>query len=85
MTNEKYITIPELARLLGVSRIAIYNRVRKGQIPAEKIGRTYVITDQTVADILGKEVTKRGKKRIDAAVQKIVRDYGEALKKLGKE
>ena len=85
MTNEKYITIPELARLLGVSRIAIYNRVRKGQIPAEKIGRTYVITDQTVSDILGKEVTKRGKKRIDAAVQKTVRDYGEALKKLGKE
>jgi excisionase family DNA binding protein len=85
MAIEKYITIPELARLLGVSRIAIYNRVRKGQIPATKIGRTYVITDQTVADILGKEVTKRGKQRIDAAVQKIVRDYGEALKKLGKE
>ncbi len=85
MAIEKYITIPELARLLGVSRIAIYNRVRKLQIPAEKIGRTYVITDQTVADILGKEVTKRGKQRIDAAVQKIVRDYGEALKKLGKE
>ena len=85
MTKEKYITIPELARLLGVSRIAIYNRVRKGQIPAEKIGRTYVITDQTVADILGKKVTKRGKQRIDAAVQKIVREYGEALKKLGKE
>jgi excisionase family DNA binding protein len=85
MAIEKYITIPELARLLGVSRIAIYNRVRKGQIPATKTGRTYVITDQTVADILGKEVTKRGKQRIDAAVQKIVRDYGEALKKLGKE
>ena len=85
MTNEKYITIPELARLLGVSRIAIYNRVRKGQIPATKIGRTYVITDKTVSDILGKQVTKKGKQRIDAAVQRIVRDYGEALKKLGKE
>ncbi|MFQ5992863.1 MAG: helix-turn-helix domain-containing protein, partial [Nitrospiraceae bacterium] len=45
MTREKYITIPELAKLLGVSRIAIYNRVKKGQIPATKIGRTYVITD----------------------------------------
>jgi len=27
---EKYITIPELAKILGVSRIAIYNRVKKG-------------------------------------------------------
>jgi len=85
MSNEKYITIPELAKLLGVSRIAIYNRVKKGQIPATKIGRIYVITDQTIANILGKEVTGRGKKRIDAAVHKTVREYGEVLKQLGKE
>ena len=63
MAKERYLTIPELAKLLGVSRIAIYNRVKKGQIPATKIGRTYVITDQTIANILGKEVTRRGKKR----------------------
>jgi len=85
MANEKYITIPELAKLLGVSRIAIYNRVKKGQIPATKIGRTYIITDQTIANILGKKVTSSGKKRIDAAVRKTVREYGEVLKKLGKE
>ena len=85
MTNKKYVTIPELAKLLGVSRIAVYNRVKKGQIPATKIGRTYVITDQTIANILGKEVSGSGKKRIDAAVHKAVREYGEALKQLGKE
>ncbi len=85
MTNEKYITIPELAELLGVSRIAIYKRVKKGQIPATKIGRTYVITDQTIANILGNNVTKKGKKQIDTAVRKIVREYGEVLKQLSKE
>ena len=85
MVNEKYITIPELAKLLGVSRIAIYNRVKKGQIPATKIGRTYVIKDQTIANILGKKVTKKGKKQIDAAVRKTVREYGEVLKQLCKE
>ena len=85
MVNEKYITIPELAKLLGVSRIAIYKRVKKGQIPATKIGRTYVITDRTIADILGKKVTEKGKKRIDAAVRKTVREYGEVLRQLGKE
>ncbi|MFQ5545376.1 MAG: helix-turn-helix domain-containing protein [Acidiferrobacterales bacterium] len=85
MTLEKYLTIPELARLLGVSRIAIYNRVKKGQIPAKKIGRTYVITDQTVAEILGRKITHQGKKRIDAAVGKTVREYGEVLKMLSKE
>ena len=85
MAHEKYLTIPELAKLLGVSRIAIYNRVKKGQIPAEKIGRTYVITDQTIATILGKEVTKRGKERIDAAIRKTVQEYGEVLKQFARE
>ncbi len=85
MAKERYLTIPELAKLLGVSRIAIYNRVKKGQIPATKIGRTYIITDQTIANILGKGVTRGGKKRIDAAVRKTVREYGEVLKQLGKE
>jgi excisionase family DNA binding protein len=85
MPKEKFITIPELAKILGVSRITIYKRVKKGEIPAMKIGKTYVITDQTIADILGKEVTGRGKKKIDAAVSRIVREYGKVLKKLAKE
>lgn len=85
MTAKKYITIPELAGLLGVSRIAIYRRVKKGQIPAEKIGRNYVITDETVASILGKKTTEKGKKRIDAAIHRTIQEYGEVLKQLGKE
>ena len=85
MTHKKYITIPELAKMLGVSRIAIYNRVKKGQIPATKIGRTYVITDKTIANILGKRVTEKGKKQISAAVHKTVEEYGEVLKQLSRE
>ncbi len=85
MANEKYITIPRLAELLGVSRIAVYRRVKKGEIPAMRIGRIYVITDQTVNEILGKKLTEKGKIRIDEAVQRTVREYGEVLKKLGRE
>jgi excisionase family DNA binding protein len=85
MAKPKYITIPQLAELLGVSRIAVYNRVKKGEIPATKIGRTYVITDKTISSILGKAVTGQGKKKIDAAVLRTVREYGEVLKKLSKE
>ena len=85
MSTGKYITIPQLAKHLGTSRIAIYKRVKKGQIPAEKIGRTFMITDRTVMEILGKEVSQKGKKRIDSAVSRTVREYGEVLKQLGKE
>ena len=85
MAEEKYITVPRLAELLGVSRITIYKRVKKGQIPATKVGKTYIITDQTVKRILGKKLTDEGKAKIDAAVHRTVQEYGEVLKKLGKE
>ena len=40
---DQYISIPDYARQLGVSRITVYNRVKNGQIPARKVGRNYVI------------------------------------------
>jgi excisionase family DNA binding protein len=82
---EKLVTIPELAKMLGVSRIAIYNRVKKGDIPATKVGRTYVINDKTVAGILGTRVTTKGKKLISDAVHKTVEEYGEVLEQLSRE
>lgn len=85
MVRQKYITIPQLAKLLGLSRIEVYRKVRKGQIQAEKIGRMYVITDREVAHILGKKPTAKDKIQIEKAVKKAVKDYGEVLRKLGKE
>ncbi len=85
MATEKYLTIPELAKLLGVSRIAVYRRVKKGQIPATKIGRTYAITDRTISTILGKRVSDKGKAQIEGAVRRTVREYGEVLKRLARE
>jgi excisionase family DNA binding protein len=85
MPIKEYITIPELARLLGVSRITVYNRVKKGQIDAKKIGRTYIITDETIRAILGNEVSQKEKDFIDASVRKTVKEYGEVLKMLGSE
>ena len=85
MATKKYITIPELARRLGVSRITIYKRVKKGQIPATRVGRIYVITDRTIRAILGRRITARQRKLIDTAVLRVVREYGEVLKRLGRE
>ena len=83
MPEEKFITIPQLAQLLGVSRITIYNRVKKGQIPATRVGRSYIINDKIIAQIMGKKVSEKGKKEIDAAIDKTVKEYGEVLKQLG--
>jgi excisionase family DNA binding protein len=82
---KKYLTIPEFADLLGISRIAVYKKVKSGKIPAEKVGRNYVITDKTVKQILGKELSENKKKQIDLVVKKVVKQYGPLLKKLGSE
>jgi excisionase family DNA binding protein len=86
MTKKRdYITIPELARILGLSRIAIFKRVKKGAIKAVKIGRNYAIPRAYIDNILGKTLGDSDKKEIDVAVKKTVREYGRTLKLLGKE
>ena len=85
MGKNKYLTIIELARLLGVSRIAVYKKIKKGEIKAEKIGRNYAIPGKYVEEIMGKSLGEKEKAKIDKAVHKTVKEYGEVLKLLGKE
>lgn len=83
MKKEDYISVPRLAEILGVSRIAVYKRVKKGQIKAVKVGKNYAIPRSVVAGILGTTLSKGEKQRIDRAIRKTVEEYGEVLIKLG--
>jgi len=83
--DKAYITIPQLARILGLSRIAVYKKVKKGEIRAVRIGRNYAIPKNKMAGILGKTLTEDDKREIDRAVKKTVREYGEVLRLLGNE
>ena len=85
MKQSEYITIPELAKILGITRIAVYNKVKKGQIKAVKIGRNYAISRKYVDNILGTTLSLEAKAEIDKAVKKTVKEYGDVLKLLGKE
>ena len=57
MKKGEYLTIPQLAKILGISRIAVYRKVKKGQIKAVKIGRAYAIPQKQIAAILGKTLS----------------------------
>lgn len=87
--NRKYISVAELAKIFGISRIAVFKRIKKGQIPAEKIGRSYAIPMDYVNEIIQgtsvKSLTEEQKEIIKKAVEKIVKEYGETLRLLGKE
>lgn len=84
-----FISVAELAKMLGISRIAVFNKIKKGQIPAEKIGRSYAISMEHVNEIISganlNVLTKDKKEEIKKAVEKVVKEYGETLKLLGKE
>ena len=85
----KYISVIELAKILGISRVAVFNRIKRGQIPAEKIGRSYAISMEDVNEIIqgtnSKILTEEQKEIIKKAVEKTVKEYGETLRLLGKE
>lgn len=83
MKEKKFFSTTELAKILGISRIAVYKKIKKGQIKAIKVGRNFVIDKKDLGGIFKKELTKKGKSEIDRAVKKTVKEYGETLKLLG--
>jgi len=85
MEKSEYISISQFAEILGISRIAVYQKIKKGQIKAIRIGRSFAIPREYLTDITGKTVSEKDKKIIDEAVKKTFQEYGEVLKLLGRE
>jgi len=83
--KEQFISAPKAAKILGISRVAVFKRIKAGQLPAIKIGRNYAINRSDVGDAGVQELTAASKQRIDQAVKKTVAEYGEMLKLLARE
>ena len=50
--NQRFYTVADLADLLAVKPVTIYRMVRRGQLPAVKIGRSIRFSPDDVADFL---------------------------------
>lgn len=84
MTQTVYLTATELAKILNISHVAVFKKIKKGQIRAEKIGRNYAIKRSELGGILKTSLGNVEKQEIDASVKKTLEEYGETLKLLGK-
>lgn len=82
---KNYYTVTELATLLGISRVAVFKKIKKGQIKAEKIGRMYAIAKNEFESVLGKTLNLEQKRVLEAGVQKTIKEYGKTLELLGQE
>ena len=85
MEQNKFISVSQFAKLLGISRIAVYKKIKKGQIKAIRIGKNFAIPKKYFADIIGTTLGEKDKKIIDKAVEKTFKEYGEVLRLLGRE
>jgi len=83
--EKQLLSTTEAAEILGVSRVAIFKKIKSGAIKARKIGRNFVIDKKELPAILGEVLSEEKKRNIEKAVKKTVKEYGETLKLLGKE
>lgn len=83
--KDEYVTIPQVAKILGLSRIAIFKKVKQGKIKAIRIGRNYAIPKKNLESLQGRILDRQDKKKIDIAIRKAIAEYGETLKLLGKD
>lgn len=82
--KKQFISTVEAAKVLGISRISVFKRIQKGEIKAIKIGGSYAI-DPAQLGVSNREPDEKTKSEIKDAVTKAFGEYGEALKKLGRE
>ncbi len=81
-----FCSTAELAKKIGVSRITVFRWIKEGKLKAERIGRNYVISEDAVKRLVPKAESQEEKEKdLGEAVRKVVREYGDTLKKLGAE
>ena len=49
--DKDLISTAEAAKILGISRVAVFNRIKKGDISAWKVGRNYVVDRRSLGSV----------------------------------
>lgn len=81
--SKNLLSPTEVARMLGISRTHVWRKIQSGEIKAEKVGNRYIVPAEQFKEILHSEPVSENE--ISSAVQRVVKEYGTTLKKLGAE
>jgi len=85
MEDKRFLSTAELAKILRISRVAVFKKIKEGKIKAVRVGRNFVIEKENLGEIIGTVLKDSEKKEIDTSVEKLLKEYGEAMRLLGKE
>lgn len=83
--KKEYFSVAEIAKILGISRTAVHKRIKSGTIKPIRIGTVYAISADALPEILKQEIDENKKREIDVVVKRVINEYGQTLRMLGKE
>ena len=55
MKKKEFYSLPELAKLMGISRIAVFKKVKSGYIKAKKVGKSYAVSGVDAREFIAHE------------------------------
>jgi excisionase family DNA binding protein len=83
--DNNYFSTSELATLLGLTRQAVFKKIKAGEIKAIRPGRDFLIPKDELPRILGEVLSEKSKKEIEQIIKRLVLEYGETLRLLARE
>lgn len=57
VTGAKMLTVADIAQRLGLCKMTIYRRIKAGELPAVRVGRSYRVDEADFAAYLGRART----------------------------
>lgn len=79
---KKFLSVSEVAQILGISRMHVLRKIKTGELVAEKIGKSYIIFSSSLPGLY-QPITQTGKKKIKKIIDETMKEYGEVIRKLG--
>lgn len=83
--HKEFYSTTEIAHILRVSRVTVFNRIKKGSLAATKFGRNYLVSHAALLEALGQKIGENKRSNVERAVERAIKEYGETFRLLGKE
>lgn len=84
MQHNEFVSTIEASAITGLDRVQVFRLIKKGVIPAKKVGRNYIIKKADLGLLSGEPNTK-DKKLIERTVDRVFKEHGTVIRKLGEE
>lgn len=82
--EKKLLSVAEAATLMGLSRMHVIRKIQSGEIKAVRVGRAWAIDPNQLGGIF-RRISSKERAQVEKAVEKVLREYGEVIRKLGAE